>query len=107
MSDTGKDILLQLCTQGLSKSNGGGALAFAQWRGRDAAKWTMGQTRRRLSVVISAVRPNLGVEPDWEKGGGKQGVVRLCVCVCVCVSTNAHVWMQGIGRDRVRYVMYS
>ena len=37
----------------------------------------------RLSVVTDAVRPSLGVESDWQKGGEKQGVVRLCVCVCV------------------------
>ena len=31
-----------------------------------------------------------------EERGGNEG---LWVCVC------AHVWMQGRGRDRVRYVM--
>ena len=37
---------------------------------------------------------------------GKRGVARLCVLGggggCVC----AHVWMQGWGRDRVRYITH-
>ena len=31
----------------------------------------------------------------------------VCVCVRACVCTSAPVWMQGSGRDRVKYVMHS